>query len=86
MADILHRVALLRRNAALSKWLKNAAKQQVESNLQAQASSRGSTSTPIQKCAPRSEPSASDEVFTYLIGHQLKKAADVHRMPGTLNA
>ncbi|KAF8633142.1 hypothetical protein AX17_004643 [Amanita inopinata Kibby_2008] len=80
--DVRNRIALLRRKAALSKWLKDAVKAEVESDLQAQSQLSASSSTQLPSTTTRQisrpEPyKASDEAFTYLTGHQVKKACGV---------
>ena len=78
--DVRNRIALLRRKAALSKWLKKAVKQDVDSDIQTPISSSATTYNPSS--APSSASrigshTAADEAFTYLTGYQMKKAADV---------
>lgn len=74
--DVRNRIALLRRKAALSKWLKKAVKQDVDSDIQTQVSTYNPSSVPSSASRTGSH-TAADEVFTYLTGYQINKAADV---------
>ncbi|KAK2461179.1 hypothetical protein APHAL10511_006706 [Amanita phalloides] len=78
--DVRNRIALLRRKAALSKWLKTAVKQQVESDLQTHSSPSTTafvSASPGKQTSRPAPYTAADEAFTYLTGYQIKKAADV---------
>ncbi len=78
--DVRNRIALLRRKAALSKWLKKVVKQDVDSDVQNLVSSSGASYNPstVPSSAPRTAShTAADEAFAYLTGYQIKKAADV---------
>ncbi|KIM46777.1 hypothetical protein M413DRAFT_440353 [Hebeloma cylindrosporum] len=60
--DLTNRVSILRRKAALSKWLEETVKPSVDSDLRVQSSGSTATYTP------------ADAAFTHLSGHQISEA------------
>ncbi|PFH49584.1 hypothetical protein AMATHDRAFT_62906 [Amanita thiersii Skay4041] len=82
--DVKNRIALLRRKSALSQWLKDAVKVEVETDLDKQTQSSApvaGSSRLVSRPGPFKGP---DEAFTLLTGYQVQKACDVAADTGYL--